>query len=204
MLHPWQEEVQEYLYRLWQRGEEVYGERPGGDWRLADSIREALWGRDDLLHPKFRHLADVHPLAGHCYVATEVYWHLMQCGWWGDLSSGVFYPHRVKVQGITHWYLAPKDGGFPIIDITAEQFEDEDVPVPYAQGRRAGFLTKHPSKRAQRVMDIVNAKRYSGVNYQQVQPSIATTGRFLAYNTNTYSIGQAATQKKTYLISTTI
>lgn len=204
MLHPWQEEVQEYLYRLWQRGEEVYGERAGGDWHLADSIREALWGRDDLLHPKFRHLAGVHPLAGHCYVATEVYWHLMLSGYWYTVSNGVFYPHRVKVQGVTHWYLAPKDGGFPIIDITAEQFEDEDVPVPYAQGRRAGFLTKHPSKRAQRVIGIVNANRYPGFNQQQIQSNIATTGRFLAYHHTPNNKIILKPASKTYLIAPTI
>ena len=77
--------------------------------------------------------------AGHCYVASEVIFHLT--GW-------KCKPQFIRHEGEPHWYLLSPDG-LTIIDATASQFK---TPVPYDRGRGKGFLTKHPSKRAREMM----------------------------------------------------
>ncbi len=85
-----------------------------------------------------------HPLSGHCYVATEALYHLME-----DKS---YFPVRAKdINGVTHWWLENDKG--QIIDLTREQYTD--MP-PYEAGKRGGFLTKNPSKRAQELIRRVN------------------------------------------------
>lgn len=83
-----------------------------------------------------------HPLSGHCYVASEAYYHL---------SGEKLTPHTVKHEGVTHWYLIDKNG--EIIDLTKEQFE---TSPDYTKGRGRGFLTKRPSKRALILMERIN------------------------------------------------
>jgi hypothetical protein len=92
---------------------------------LTDDLRRAPWH------------GSPNPLAGHCYVASESYWHLA-----GGAASGLT-PQVIRHEGASHWYLRGADG--QIIDLTAGQFQ---TPVPYAQGRGCGFLTRQPSKRA--------------------------------------------------------
>jgi len=94
----------------------------------------------DLLKPQFR---GTHPLAGHCYVASEAYYHLK-----GGKAAGL-YAVNLKHEGASHWWI--EDNG-KVVDLTAVQFS---TPVPYDKGRRRGFLTKRPSKRAQKVIDRV-------------------------------------------------
>ncbi len=77
------------------------------------------------------------PMAGHCYVASEVYFHL---------SSEIMKPCVVRVnREITHWFLENIDTG-ERVDITAAQFKSKSPPYEKAKG--CGFLTKQPSKRA--------------------------------------------------------
>ena len=94
----------------------------------------------DLLKPQFR---GTHPLAGHCYVASETYYHLK-----GGKAAGL-HAVNMKHEGVSHWWI---EEGDQIVDLTAAQFP---TPVPYSLGRRRGFLTKKPSKRAQIVIDRV-------------------------------------------------
>ena len=96
----------------------------------------------DLLHPKYQHLKDVHPTAGHCYVASEAYYHLA-----GGKDVGLT-PKSIKHEGATHWYIESCKG--LIVDITSEQFK---TPVPYHLGRGRGFCTKEPSKRALKLIE---------------------------------------------------
>jgi hypothetical protein len=105
---------------------------------LIEKIQKAL--TDDLLKPQYR--GSDKPFYGHCYVATEAYWHMQgrNEGW---------KPQIIRLGGGTHWYLRRGD---EILDITAAQF---DTPVSYDRGRGCGFLTKQPSKRAQKVIDRV-------------------------------------------------
>lgn len=95
---------------------------------------------DDLRRPPWR--GHRNPLAGHCYVASEVLYHLM-----GGKNAGLI-PQFIRHEGQPHWFLKGKSG--IIIDFTAEQFS---TPVPYAESRGCGFLTKEPSGRARIVLD---------------------------------------------------
>lgn len=100
---------------------------------------------DDLRQPKYR--SNPNPLAGHCYVACEVLYHLY---------PGRYKPHFIRHEGEPHWFLREVVSG-KVVDPTGNQFK---TPVPYDKGIGKGFLTKLPSKRAQRVIEKVqNASR---------------------------------------------
>lgn len=86
-----------------------------------------------------------HPLAGHCYVASEVLYHLI------GRENGLFPVRARDARGICHWWLENDEGD--IFDITAEQYTDVGLTPPYASGRAGGFLTKEPSKRARKLME---------------------------------------------------
>jgi len=89
----------------------------------------------DLLKPQFK--GSENPIAGHCYVASETLFHLL-----GGKEKG-YVACTLKHEGVSHWWiLGPSK---EIYDITANQFK---IPVPYEKGRKCGFLTKNPSKRA--------------------------------------------------------
>lgn len=102
------------------------------------NLRDAL--TDDLRRPLWQ--GHSNPLAGHCYVASEVTYHLM-----GGKDAGLT-PQFVRHEGQPHWFLRDADG--LVIDPTADQF---DTLVPYNRARGCGFLTKQPSRRAQIVLD---------------------------------------------------
>lgn len=105
--------------------------------RIVRQVKKQL--TSDLLLPKFRD--DKHPLAGHCYVASEAIYHLL-----GGADFGI-KPMFVRHEGQPHWFLTDAAGN--VIDATCEQFTK---PVPYHLAVGKGFLTKGPSKRAQAVM----------------------------------------------------
>lgn len=109
--------------------------------RLIRKIRKNL--TPDLLDRKYK--PQFHRMSGHCYVASEVLWHLL-----GGVSSG-WKPMQVRHEETSHWYLQNKETG-EILDVTADQFV---YPVPYAEGRGRGFLTSKPSKRALILMERI-------------------------------------------------
>lgn len=86
---------------------------------------------------------DINYLAGHCYVASEAFYHL-----WGKKHGfkpyHCFVEDRMEVVG--HWYLRSRD---IVLDITREQFGQE---AEYTERKRCAFLTKKPSKRARELM----------------------------------------------------
>lgn len=88
-----------------------------------------------------------HPLAGHCYHASEALYHL-----WGKANG--YKPAHVEVYmgrhwgWVGHWFL--RNAGGTVIDPTREQFGNK--PVVYRHATNCSFLTKHPSKRAREVM----------------------------------------------------
>jgi hypothetical protein len=55
------------------------------------------------------------------------------------------------VRGNQHWWLRTPTGD--IIDPTAAQYPEG---FDYSVGRGGGFLTKHPSKRAQKLLDRIH------------------------------------------------
>lgn len=114
------------------------------DYKLINLIKENL--TPDLLKSKYRGVKNKNKYYGHCYVASECYYHMSGC------SSQV---HYVKHDGDTHWYLS-KDG--IIIDLTCEQFE---TPPDYTNGKRGFFLTKTPSKRTSILIERVKSKLLS-------------------------------------------
>ena len=93
------------------------------------------------------------PSWGCCYVATEALYHL-----WGKENG--YSPMRVKYRlGKTvgmHWFLEQRASGLQV-DITADQFTGREPD--YAAAVPCGFLTKKPSKRAQRIIDAVTPKK---------------------------------------------
>lgn len=93
---------------------------------------------DSLRHKKYR--GNPNPLAGHCYVASEVLFHAY---------PGRFKPMFVRHEGEPHWYLKDKLSG-EIVDPTVSQFKS---PPDYSLGKGKGFLTSRPSKRAQIVLN---------------------------------------------------
>lgn len=109
----------------------------------ASWAASAVAGRDDLLKPA--HRGGDHPLAGHCYVSAETLYHYLAPLRAEGNSS--FKPCRARDdRGVVHWWL--QDDAGRILDPTAAQYTDRGRTPPYANGRRAGFLTRAPSARA--------------------------------------------------------
>lgn len=106
--------------------------------KLATSVIENLKNEDR--QSKYR--GRENPLAGHCYVASEVLYHLL-----GGKLSG-WKPCSIRVGNVVHWYLEHSKYG--ILDATAGQFHG---PIDYRAGRSRGFLTRAPSKRSRVVME---------------------------------------------------
>ena len=99
---------------------------------------------DELRKKEFR--GNPNKLAGHCYVASEVFYHLTG----KKLTAMVM---RLDSGG-THWFL--KDSHGNIVDITASQFSH---PINYSKAKPIGFLTKQPSKRAKILIKRINSSR---------------------------------------------
>lgn len=83
---------------------------------------------------------------GQCYPASEALYHLME-GWKYGIK-----PIQGNWEGVSHWALRCSDGR--VIDLTVEQFNETP---DYSVFRGRGFLTKTPSKKAQVIIDKVNA-----------------------------------------------
>lgn len=117
-----------------------------------------LIGRiQNVLSPNLLHMhweIRAHPLAGHCYHASEVLYHL-----WGKEHG--YTPAHVEVYmgktwgWVGHWFLRGEEGS--VLDITAAQFGKIRIPYKHAIG--CGFLTKRPSKRAQ---EIIRRLKFKG------------------------------------------
>jgi len=99
---------------------------------IGNIIRSNL--TDDLRKKQYQ--GDPNPMTGHCYVASEAFYHL--CG-----GKEVFTPMVMQVPTGTHWFLKQKESG-AIIDLTADQF---DLELDYSTARGTGFLTRLPSAR---------------------------------------------------------
>lgn len=110
---------------------------------LLRHVQDAL--SPDLLRPEYREGNRQNRFHGHCYVAAEALFHLLrQHG-----HTGWVAVHARDDSDTVHWWL---ERGAAILDPTEAQYETP----PYATGRRAGFLTREPSKRARVVIRRVN------------------------------------------------
>lgn len=104
----------------------------------------------DLLKKEYREANKTNETYGHCYAASEALYHML-----GGKASGLVSMVGRDSNGVTHWWLRSKDGR--TIDPTATQYTSIGLNPPYEAGKGAGFLTKEPSKRAQTIIDRVNA-----------------------------------------------
>jgi len=129
---------QNKLYRIFDCGKRawVYQFKAKNE-DLIEKIKNNL--TDDLRKPKFRN--NPNPLWGHCYVASEAFYHL---------TNKQYHPCRMKVGDVNHWFL--KDSEENVIDITAKQF---DFKLDYQKAKQSAFLTKEPSKRAKILIDKI-------------------------------------------------
>jgi hypothetical protein len=115
--------------------------------KLVRSVQGAL--TPDLLKKEYREENIENPMYGHCYAASEALYHLAK-------GSG-FKPCRGRDErGIVHWWLVDDQGN--ILDPTAEQYTSKGRTPPYAKGKKAGFLTLEPSKRAETIMRRIAKK----------------------------------------------
>jgi len=89
-----------------------------------------------------------HRLSGHCYAASEALYHAL-----GGQDSEWFPVRARDDENITHWWLENEEG--EILDPTHEQYTEQEKTPPYAHGRRGGFLTKEPSKRARKILAAI-------------------------------------------------
>ncbi len=119
--------------------------------KLIKAIQKSL--TSDLLSKQWRPFADEY-CTGHCYIAAEALYHLIDGA---DAGLKVFV---ASYEEGTHWWITNNKG--KIFDPTKIQYTAYGEQPPYEKGRRGGFLTKQPSKRAQividRVREILNTK----------------------------------------------
>ena len=71
---------------------------------------------DDLLKPKYKSLKNKNKYTGHCYVATEALYYLID-----DNERINYTPARIKINNDNHWFLVNKNTN-DIYDITRKQF----------------------------------------------------------------------------------
>ena len=83
-------------------------------------------------------------MRGNCYVTSEAAYHLL-----GGKEAG-WTPMRMHHEGDTHWFLKHKSGF--ILDLTVKQFKTRP---DYTQAVGSGFLTREPSKRAQKMIQMM-------------------------------------------------
>lgn len=102
---------------------------------LCSKIAYAL--TDDLRRKPYK--GNKNTLVGHCYVASEAFFHIM-----GGSDAG-WVPMYIRHEDAPHWFVWNKNT-LDIVDITASQFK---TLVPYELAIGKGFLTRQPSRRAQ-------------------------------------------------------
>lgn len=107
---------------------------------LISKLESVVQDCDDLRLPPWR--GSKNPLAGHCYIVSEIFYYIL-----GGKSAG-WKPMFVRVKNTPHWFLQHENG--TILDPTESQF---DCSIPRELARGKGFLTKELSKRARVLLD---------------------------------------------------
>jgi hypothetical protein len=116
--------------------------------KLSRQIQDVL--TPDLLQSQYRERNVSNPMFGHCYVATEAFYHMTKDRYPGRFT--IF--HGKDDEGIVHWWLHDNHR-IRILDLTADQYFSVGKVPPYQNNRRGSFLTNEPSKRAITVMNRV-------------------------------------------------
>lgn len=111
----------------------------------VDLIKKVTpWLTPDLLKPEYRTANMFNPMFGHCYVASEVIYHM--------LNKKVQPYYGRDKNGIVHWWLVDEKLNIRI-DATCDQYYSQNEEPPYENGVRSSFLTNDPSKRCLTVME---------------------------------------------------
>jgi hypothetical protein len=113
---------------------------------LAVAIQRALHIEDLTPAYRARHAEGCDAMTGHCFVATNAFWHAT------GGPAGKYQPKQVRVEGESHWFLVDDQGR--IVDLTASQFS---TPIPYERGRHFVMRARRggdaqPTERAQAVL----------------------------------------------------
>lgn len=103
---------------------------------------------DDLLQPLDVRQEKQNLTVLNSYTSSEALYHILG-GQHVSLTpmAATFEQYGQKV---THWWLKDKNGR--IIDPTVQQFVNIGIQPPYEAGKESSFLTKTPSKDAQRII----------------------------------------------------
>jgi len=124
--------------------------------RVATAIRDYLWNNDAMLRGSYKDYLQ-HPLGGHCYIATESYYHTLQNPEaWTPQCLNVTWRTDLNRKEISHWYLQHDNG--TIVDLTADQFDAAPVRPDYSEGTGKGFLTAQPSNRTQHILGYLSSE----------------------------------------------
>lgn len=120
--------------------------------------------------------ATPNPLAGHCYTASEYFYHLL-----GGSKSN-YKPMFIRHENQPHWFLKGKIWD-EIVDITATQFR---ITPPYSQGIGKGFLTNYPSKRAIRLAQYTwkDLMAYAAKQNDEILSQVSANAAKLAMGDN--------------------
>jgi hypothetical protein len=120
----------------------------------AAAIREYLAGNDAMLNDDYQPPRELeHPLAGHCYIASEAYYHLSDSEWTPQFIN-VEWRKDGRGHRTAHWFLESRSRD-RVVDLTVEQFEENDVSVMHGRSRGRGFVPPTPSDRATTVMENI-------------------------------------------------
>lgn len=122
----------------------------------AAAIRDHLSNNSELLKDDYKNYLQ-HPLAGHCYVASEAYYRSLPAE-----EREALTPHSMalewledsKVKSMTHWCLIDR-GTNRVIDLTADQFDVTSTEPDYEWATGRGFVPPSPSERSQRVLEAI-------------------------------------------------
>jgi hypothetical protein len=105
-----------------------------------EKIKSLLIKHPKLVIKKYRDSR--RPLFGHCYTASEVYYHI-------EGKEKGFIPYCMKIEEGTHWFLKNPLTG-EIIDLTCGK-----IKYNYGKSYHVPFLTRDPSKRAKIIIKEV-------------------------------------------------
>jgi hypothetical protein len=121
--------------------------------RLKRTVQSVL--SDNLIQPKYRvdwndrGARRMPRFEGHCYAATEAYWHLR-----GGPKSGLRIKQLTSDDGSSHRWLETPDGS--IIDLTIADGEERKMDsYPYADGRDMPFIKPRGRTISARAREIV-------------------------------------------------
>lgn len=89
---------------------------------------------------------------GFCYIAAEAMFHFIKKMKLKPTARCASYEE--EGEACTHWWVVVNN---KIVDPTACQYTELGEDPPYHLGRRMGFLTNFPSKRAAKLMKLVSS-----------------------------------------------